>query len=113
MDASANLEEPAPLKFNQKFAQQYDECKAGKIAQTSTSTTTSCLPASTLHLPITQSLKNLGNKFVKLTCHLAKETDYLCGKQFLECLSLPAKDDFKVIAVPMDCGDFSYRYYLL
>jgi len=38
---------------------------------------------------------------------------YMCGESDLRYISLPAKNDISVILVPMDCGDFPYRYYLL
>lgn len=28
-------------------------------------------------------------------------------------MPIPSKQDIEVFLVPMDCGDFSYRYYLI
>lgn len=39
--------------------------------------------------------------------------EFLCGQKKLRYLPLPAHGPVKVLLVPMDCGDFSYRYYLL
>ena len=50
--------------------------------------------------------------FEELPCHLQNEEEYLCGRH----TELPAafsKDNTHAIAVPMDCGDFSNRFYLL
>ena len=36
-----------------------------------------------------------------------------CDEKNVRFISLPSKDDIRLILVPQDCGDFDYRYYLL
>lgn len=38
---------------------------------------------------------------------------FVCDINSPRYLSLPSKKDIEIILVPQDCGDFSYRYYLL
>lgn len=41
-------------------------------------------------------------------------SEFLCGEgEQLRYLPLPNKGDIALILVPMDCGDFEYRFYLL
>lgn len=45
---------------------------------------------------------------------LKGSSDFLCdGGNKLRYLPLPNKGDIYLILVPMDCGDFEYRFYLL
>ncbi len=36
-----------------------------------------------------------------------------CDKEFTRFLDLPNKEEIRLILIPIDCGDFDYRYYLL
>ncbi len=46
--------------------------------------------------------------------YLLHGEDWTCGEgEMLRYVPLPSKEDIQVILVPMDCGDFSYRFYLL
>ncbi len=113
MNTSANLETPEELKFDQSFAQQYESCtgtSAGNAAQRFNS---SCITTPITKLPVTESLLQWKEEFQALSCHLQNEEEYLCGKKYLTALSLFENKDHKILAVPMDCGDFTYRYYLI
>ena len=39
--------------------------------------------------------------------------EYSCAEEKTRYISLPNKDDIRLVLVPQDCGDFDYRYYLL
>lgn len=39
--------------------------------------------------------------------------DFACGEQELRYILLDKDESLQLILVPMDCGDFSYRFYLL
>lgn len=36
-----------------------------------------------------------------------------CDKELTRFVELPNKNDIRLILIPIDCGDFEYRYYLL
>ncbi len=114
MNTSANLEEPEKLKFDEQFAQQFETCRgitakpAPPVAATGT-----CLPSSKTKLPFTESLEQYKSAFVDISCHFTNESAYLCGRKFLKAFPLASKNDIDIIAVPMDCGDFAYRYYIV
>jgi hypothetical protein len=52
-------------------------------------------------------------KYNTLNCQIEGIDNFLCGEQSLRYIPLPSKEDIKVILVPLDCGDFPYRFYML
>lgn len=57
---------------------------------------------------------NLNNVEYKILEQNIKGTEkFLCNKNKLRYIELPQKSDIRLILVPMDCGDFPYRFYLL
>ncbi|OXA91281.1 hypothetical protein B0A66_11770 [Flavobacterium hercynium] len=39
--------------------------------------------------------------------------DFSCGDQLVRYISLPKINNLDLILIPMDCGDFPYRFYLI
>ena len=64
------------------------------------------LPYSKQHLP-DKALYQI------LTAKIKGADEFLCSEKNLRYLPLPPYQEVKVLLVPMDCGDFTYRYYLL
>jgi hypothetical protein len=64
-------------------------------------------------LPYAQ--KHLPGKaaYQTLAANIKGAAEFLCDQKNLRYLPLPAYGQVKVLLVPMDCGDFNYRYYLL
>lgn len=57
---------------------------------------------------------NLNNvEYKTLDESIAGTEKFLCDKNKLRYIKLPQKSDIRLILVPMDCGDFPYRFYLL
>jgi hypothetical protein len=52
-----------------------------------------------------------GYKVVK--CDLKGTEEFLCDNPMLRYIPLPDYNQVKVVLVPMDCGDFDYRLFLL
>ncbi len=71
-----------------------------------------CIKNSTLTLPLSSEFEH-EEYSTSQECLLNGE-DWTCGDgEALRYIPLPSKENIQVILVPMDCGDFSYRYYLL
>ncbi len=72
----------------------------------------SCLKDSILELPYNRKIGNTA-KYNIAKCDIEGVSDWLCGEDELRYLPLFKNKKTTAILVPMDCGDFSYRYYLL
>lgn len=72
----------------------------------------SCLPTNTLKLPYNQ--KHEPDKVVlkSLPCAIKGWSDLACGEDDKRYLPLPGFGTVRVILIPLDCGDFEYRWYL-
>lgn len=73
----------------------------------------SCIPQSTLKLPYNQ--KHEPGKVVlkNLSCSVKGWGELACGEDDKRYLPLPDYGAVKVILIPLDCGDFEYRWYLV
>ena len=98
--------------------------KDSTVANASSSTTTDdfndqesnqdCLKKSKFKLPYSGLLDYKTIQYDKLTCNtISGVENFLCDETTLRYLSLPKFKNIEVIVVPMDCGDFNYRYFLL
>ncbi|MDR7211463.1 hypothetical protein [Flavobacterium piscis] len=77
-------------------------------------TSENCLKESNFKLPFNQKINNKTITYHKLECKTISGVDkFLCDEASLRYISLPDYKDVNVILVPMDYGDFNYRYYLL
>ncbi len=108
-----------PLKpnwVNSPSLENYDPGtpkSAPVVAQRQASTaSTSCLSASRYSLPVKQKHNSDNIKFEVASCEIIHAEDFICTDEKLRHISLPKFNDFEVILIPADCGDFSYRYYL-
>lgn len=72
-----------------------------------------CILKSNYLLPYNQKLDLKSIKYNNLDCNISGINEYLCGKKNIRYISLPNFNNIDVILVPMDCGDFIYRFYLL
>jgi hypothetical protein len=52
-------------------------------------------------------------KFEIANCYLKGGEEFLCDKKNLRYIPLPDYKNVHVVLVPQDCGDFSYRFFLL
>lgn len=63
-------------------------------------------------LPI-ESLPQVDVKFIETDFALEGSQEYSCGEPTFRYFPLTKYKNIELILVPMDCGDFDYRYYLL
>ncbi|AZA91483.1 Uncharacterised protein [Chryseobacterium nakagawai] len=63
-------------------------------------------------LPI-ESLPQVDVKFIETDFALEGSQQYSCGAPTFRYFPLTKYKNIELILVPMDCGDFDYRYYLL
>lgn len=63
-------------------------------------------------LPI-ESLPQVDVKFIETDFAVEGSEKYSCGEPVFRYFPLARYKDVELILVPMDCGDFDYRYYLL
>ncbi|UKB83749.1 hypothetical protein LF887_22525 [Chryseobacterium sp. MEBOG06] len=63
-------------------------------------------------LPI-ESLPQVDVKFIETDFAVEGSEKYSCGEPAFRYFPLAQYKDVELILVPMDCGDFDYRYYLL
>lgn len=72
-----------------------------------------CFEKSDYTLPYNKTINPATAKYKILPCEVEGVDEYLCESRGLRYISLPKYKDVDVVLVPMDCGDFSYRYFLL
>lgn len=72
-----------------------------------------CIVASAIKLPYAKTIDRKKANYKKLNCKIKGIEEFICDPSDARYISLPDFENIKVILVPMDCGDFSYRYYLL
>nr|WP_315027412.1 hypothetical protein [uncultured Chryseobacterium sp.] len=63
-------------------------------------------------LPV-ESLPRVDVKFLETDFFPEGSQEYTCGEPKFRYFPLTGYKDMDLILVPMDCGDFDYRYYLL
>ena len=71
-----------------------------------------CFKQSIFELPYNQKIDIKKVKYETCDCTIEGIDELLCDSPNLRYISLPNFENRKVILVPMDCGDFNYRFYL-
>ena len=71
-----------------------------------------CLQKSNFKLPYSQKIDIKKVKYETCNCKIEGIDELLCDNPTLRYISLPNFENRKVILVPVDCGDFNYRFYL-
>ena len=72
-----------------------------------------CIEASAIKFPYAKTIDPKKASYKKLNCKIKGIEEFICDPSNPRYIALPDFENIKVILVPMDCGDFSYRYYLL
>lgn len=72
-----------------------------------------CIEKSSLVLPYNQKIDPKKVSYNTLNCKISGIEEFQCGAPNLRYISLPKFENCEIILVPMDCGDFEYRYILL
>lgn len=115
-NTSANLDQPQQLDFDNQWLQRYEAClKTDSPHSSETSHLDSkdnCMSQFNIQLPYTQNHKDIKNLLV-LDCPIKNSEDWLCDSENLRFKPLLSINSINLILVPQDCGDFTYRFYLL
>lgn len=115
-NTSANLETPELLSYESKWLELYENCinKTHPIFSDDTLSpnTENCIQKPNIELPYSKNHKEIDNQLV-LDCNIKNAEDWMCDSDTLRYTPLLQFGDIHIILVPQDCGDFSYRYYLL
>ncbi|REC61966.1 hypothetical protein DRF65_13140 [Chryseobacterium pennae] len=73
-----------------------------------------CFEETSIKLPYSTSINYKSAKYNYLKCNDIKGLQKLaCEKENIRYIPLPTKNDINIILIPQDCGDFSYRFYLV
>lgn len=72
-----------------------------------------CVEPSTFSLPYSQTLNPNTVTYKTLPCEVSGTEPFLCNNRGLRYVPLPKFGQVEVLLVPMDCGDFPYRYMLV
>ncbi len=72
-----------------------------------------CFEKSDFSLPYDKTLDPAKAQYKILPCEVQGVEEFLCNSRGLRYIALPKFQDVDVVLVPMDCGDFNYRYFLL
>lgn len=73
-----------------------------------------CFKETSIKLPYSTSINYKSVKYNYLKCTDIKGLQKLaCEKENIRYIPLPTKNDINIILIPQDCGDFSYRFYLV
>lgn len=74
---------------------------------------TDCIVKSNFKLPYNEKIDIKRITYNNLNCKISGLKEFLCDEKKIRYISLPSFKNINVILVPMDCGDFNYRYYLV
>lgn len=74
---------------------------------------TDCIVKSNFKLPYNEKVDIKKVTYNNLNCKISGLEEFLCDEKKIRYISLPSFKNINVILVPMDCGDFNYRYFLL
>ena len=72
-----------------------------------------CFEKSEYNLPHNRTINPKKATYKILPCEVEGVEEFLCNSRGLRYIPLPDYKNVDVILVPMDCGDFNYRYLLL
>jgi len=72
-----------------------------------------CFEKSEYSLPYSRTINPKKATYKTLPCEVEGVEEFLCNNRGLRYISLPKYQNVDVVLVPMDCGDFNYRYFLL
>lgn len=89
------------------------QSKDSIVEASATTENKECLLKSTIELPYSQKIDIEKVKYETSNCKIEGVDDLLCDSETLRYISLPNFENRKVILVPVDCGDFNYRFYLV
>lgn len=116
-DVTLDPDNPEVLKFNAQLFNDYVEhcLEKADVQQDCQKAFKTALAKSNETLPYD---KRIDIKTVEYNLiegkHLKGASEYICDQgDKLRYVPLPNKGDVSLILVPMDCGDFDYRFYLL
>lgn len=100
--------------FNSPSVENYVPFEKNKatINQAVSTDRNSCLSASHLSLPYQQKHNSETIRFEQASCQLTHVEEFICADEKLRYIPLPKFKDIEVILIPVNCGDFSYRYLL-
>jgi hypothetical protein len=72
-----------------------------------------CFDKSAFGLPYNQKNLPIELDYKTVKCDLNGTNEFLCDGPLLRYIPLPDFKNVKVVLVPMDCGDFNHRFFLL
>ncbi len=76
-------------------------------------TNVNCLDKKNVTLPYSKKHSDEKENFKTTDCTFSGGEDWFCGNEKLRYKHLFSQANISLILVPMDCGDFSDRYYIL
>ncbi|MET3037907.1 hypothetical protein ABXT08_17555 [Chryseobacterium sp. NRRL B-14859] len=100
------------LKIQEPVSGEYISIEEWRKRKTHPTATESFLKPGNYDLPL-KSLPQKDVKFLKTDFMVEGSHEYSCGNPIFRYFPLTRYKDIELILVPMDCGDFEYRYYLL
>lgn len=71
-----------------------------------------CFKKSELELPYNQKIDVRKINYETCECKIEGIDELLCDSPNLRYIALPNFENRKVILIPMECGDFNYRFYM-
>lgn len=71
-----------------------------------------CIQKTSFELPYSQKIDVNKIKYTTTNCTIEGIDELLCDNSALRYISLPNFENRKVVLIPVDCGDFNYRFYL-
>lgn len=72
-----------------------------------------CIKKSSFQLPYSQITNVDKVNYFEASCSIQGIEELLCGEKSLRYIPLPNFENRRVVLVPMDCGDFKYRLFLV
>lgn len=100
------------LKIQEPVSGEYISIEEWRKRKSEPSKMESLLKPGNYSLPL-KSLPQAEVKFQKTDFLIKGSQEYSCGNPIFRYFPLTRYKNIELILVPMDCGDFEYRYYLL
>jgi hypothetical protein len=72
-----------------------------------------CIRKTSKSLPYSEKIDIDKVKYEKMDCAIDGIDEFSCGDNTIRYIPLPSKGDVDILLIPLDCGDFPYRYFLI
>lgn len=109
-NASADLEVPQKLTFNEEYATSFEKCLGIRYISPPQDSTECFVSISDFELPFdTEALRQTNTKTHELACQIQELEKFRCGNEAISYYVLSVRESYKYVIFPEQCGDSEFQ----